>query len=253
MIAANSISISGSIQAKGGIQGAGSPGWGLAGGGSGGCIRLVASTLSGRGSINAQGGGSGGNGRIRIDVLENSFMGGLSGVATQGFQPIILPPPNQAVALAIQSIGGVAVTPSPTGQLTSPDVIVPAAQQNPVSIVVGCTNIPLGTEIIVDVKPANGSAIRAVGLNNTGTQASSTAMVQVSMPRGGGTIQAKAVSGIQLAANDVPNAEHLSLAQTGWTADGERFKAVEVTGGLGVSSQLAYITESGKRYALSSR
>jgi hypothetical protein len=147
----------------------------------------------------------------------------------------------------------VAANASPTGSLTSPDVIVPAAQQNPVAIVVGCTNIPLGTEIIVDVKPANGLAVRAVGLNSVGTQASSTATVQVQMPRGGGTIQAKAVSGIQLAANDDPNAEQLSIAQTGWTADGERFKSVEVTAGLGASSQLAYITESGKRYTLGSR
>jgi hypothetical protein len=141
----------------------------------------------------------------------------------------------------------------PAGQSASPDVIIPAAQQNPVAIVVGCTNIPLGSEIIVDVKPANGPAVRAVGLNTVGTKASSTATVQVQMPRGGGTIQAKAVSGIQLAANDDPNAEHLSIAQTGWTADGERFKAVEVTAGLGTASQLVYLTESGKRYAVAKR
>jgi hypothetical protein len=225
----------------------------------------VSKTISGAGQLSVNGGtglagysagwstNAAGGGRIRLDSLTNTYNGQTNGVVTRGYQPIILPPTSQAVALAIQSVGGVVITTIPSGQQSSPDVIVPAAQQNPVSIVVACTNISLGTEIIVDVKPANGPAIRAVGLNNTGTQASSTATVQVQMPRGGGTIQAKAVSGIQLAANDDPNAERLSLALTGWTADGERFKAVEVTGGLGVSSQLSYITESGKRFMLGRR
>lgn len=263
----NSVAVAGAVRADGANgtvrDGQGFPGGG--GGGSGGSIRIVSKTISGAGQLSASGGtglggysggwylNTAGGGRIRLDSLTNSYNGQTNGVVTRGYQPVILPPTSQAVALAIESVGGVAVTSIPSGQQSSPDVIVPAAQQNPVSIVVACTNIPLGSEIIVDVKPANGPAIRAVGLNNNGTQASSTATVQVEMPRGGGTIQAKAVSGIQLAANDYPNAERLSLAQTGWTADGERFKEVEVTGGLGVSSQLAYITESGKRYTLGSR
>ena len=236
-----------------------SSGGDLAGAGSGGSIRLVCQTLRGSGSISADGGwqywrqNKAGEGRIRLDAMDNSFVGGTSGQITRGFQPIILPTANQAVSLAIQIVANVAVAAVPAGQITTPDVIVPAAQQNPVSIVVRCTNIPLGTEIIVDVKPANGPTIRAVGLNNAGTQANSTATVQVAMPRGGGTIQAKAVSGIQLAANDNPNAERHSIAKTGWTADGERFKAVEVTAGLGTASQLVYLTESGKRYPMASR
>lgn len=235
------------------------------GGGSGGAIRLVATSINGNGRLWAEGGSGlsgyaggyytspAGAGRIRIDAMSDTFSGqtGSAG-ASRGFQPIIMPPANTSVALAIQSVGGVAAALSPTGKLDSPDVIVPAAQQNPVSIVVGCTNIPLGTEIIVDVKPANGAAVRAVGLNNVGTQSHSTATIQVAMLRGGGTIQAKAVSGIQLAANDDPNAERNSIAKTGWTADGERFKALEVTAGLGTASQLVYLTESGKRYPMAS-
>lgn len=259
MIASNNlVKINGLIIAAGGN---GDYGWNWpsawgGGAGSGGSVRVVSQVLSGTGSISVIGGysfASGGDGRIRVDVLENLFQGSLTGNFTQGFQPVILAPVNQAVTLSIQSVGGIAVVQAPGGKLTSPDVIVPAAQQNPVSIVVGCMNIPLGTEIIVDLKPAIGPAIRTVGLNNIGNQASSTATIQVQMPRGGGTIQAKSVSGIQLAANDDPNAEHLSIAQTGWTADGERFKSVEVTAGLGTSSQIAYLTESGKRYTLTSR
>lgn len=263
--ASNLITINGSINAGGGGASSSSIYQLGGGGGSGGGVRLISSVIRGSGSISTAGGrasiywgggtyySSAGKGRIRIDAHDDSYSGGADGVITRGFQPIIIPPVGQAVALSIISVGGVAANASPTGSLTSPDVIVPAAQQNPVAIVVSCTNIPLGTEIIVDVKPANGPAVRAVGLNTVGTQASSTATVQVQMPRGGGTIQAKAVSGIQLAANDDPNAEHLSLAHAGWTADGERFKSVEVTVSLGASSQLAYITESGKRYTLGSR
>jgi len=253
----NRITLNGYIDASGGHGSSGG------GGGSGGAIRLISTLIEGSGSPLVGGGtnyfgfnygsysSSASSGRVRIDALQDQLPGSVD--FSRGFQPIIIPPFGQAVALSIISVGGVAANASPTGSLTSPDVIVPAAQQNPVAIVVGCTNIPLGTEIIVDVKPANGLAVRAVGLNSVGTQASSTATVQVQMPRGGGTIQAKAVSGIQLAANDDPNAEQLSIAQTGWTADGERFKSVEVTAGLGASSQLAYITESGKRYTLGSR
>ncbi len=146
-----------------------------------------------------------------------------------------------------------AVSIPPTGKLTSPDIIVPGSQQNPVSIVIGCTNIPLGSEIIVDVKPASGPTIRAVTLNNVGNLASSTATVQVEMPRGGGTIQAKAVSEIQLAGNHDPNSKRYSIVQTGWTTDGERFKAVEVTTDITTTGQFVYLTESGRRFPTTSR
>lgn len=257
--ASNEVRIMGQIIANGG----GIPTWQTpgsnSGAGSGGGVRIVSRTLTGHGSINALGGSqywtlnTAGTGRIRLDIIDSSFSGSTQGVTTTGFQPIILPPSNHSINLAIQSVAGVDVANTPTGQLVTPDVIIPPHQQNPVSIVVRCTNIPLNTEIIVDVKPANGEAIRAAGLNTTGTQASSTATVQVQMPRGGGTIQAKAVSGLQLAANHNPNAEHLSIAQTGWTADGERFAKVEVTASLGGKMELAYLTESGKRYMMPAR
>jgi hypothetical protein len=40
------------------------------------------------------------------------------------------------------------------------------------------------------------------------------------------------------------------LAQTGWLATGERFKAIEITSVLGGGQSIAYISESGKRYSL---
>jgi hypothetical protein len=256
IVASGEIAVNGTIYARGGD----SDYWnGKSGAGSGGAIRLVSNTLTGAGGLLVGGGAcsyarnSGGAGRIRLDVLDNRFVGTVEGDVTRGFQPIILPPVNQAVSLAIQNVGGVAVAANPAGQPTTPDVIVPANQQNPIPIVVRCTNIPLNTEIIVDVKPANGATVRAVALNTAGTQASSTATVQVNMPRGGGTIQAKAVSGIALAASGGGNEKVRSLAETGWTADGERFAQVEVTAPLGGTAQIAYVTESGKHYAAPTR
>ena len=116
----------------------------------------------------------------------------------------------------------------------------------------GCVNIPLNTDIIMDVKPANGSTVRVVGLNSSGTQASSTATVSVTMPRGAGTIQAKCVSGIadSLGASLNSGEKFKNYAQTGLTADGEGFAKREITTTLGRGQEIAYITESGKRLVL---
>jgi hypothetical protein len=178
-----------------------------------------------------------------------------TGIYSQGYQPIIIPPPSQAVSLAIQSVAGVAVATSPSGSLITPDVVIPGQQVEPIPIVVQCRNIPLNTPVTVEVKPVDSQVIAVTAPNNTGTQASSSATVLVAMLHGGGTIQAKAVSGIVglFAAAGSPSEKAKSLAQTGWTAGGERFSAVEVTAALGGSHQIAYVTESGKRYSLPDR
>lgn len=148
-----------------------------------------------------------------------------------------------------------AVPANPSGVQASPDVIIPAQQTNPIPIVVNCTNVPLNTEISVMVRPVNGAEVQAVGLNSTGTLAASTATLSVNMPRGGGIIYAKAVTGIggTASATSPADSRTLSLAETGWTADGERFAKMEITAALGGPQQITYITESGKRYALAGR
>lgn len=252
LVANDSIVMNGTINANGG------DGTWWAGSGSGGAVRLISTHLLGSGIVNVSGGrildgnyaAYAGDGRVRFDALDYLFSGTTYGQLTRGYQPVIFPPENQNVLLEIASLAGVAVRPIPTASLTNPDVTVPANQQNPIPTVVRCTNIPLNTEIIVDVKPSGGATVRAVGLNTSGTQSSSTATVQVNMPRGGGTIQAKAVSGLAIASASSANDRSLSLAQTGWTADGERFSRVEVTATLGSASQIAFLTDSGKRYAL---
>lgn len=187
--------------------------------------------------------------------MQSTFSESLSGAISQGFQPIILPAAGQGIQLSIASIAGNAISSNPSGVLVNPDVIIPAQQANPIPIVVNCINIPLNTEISVIVHPANGPDVQAVAMNNAGTLAASTATVSLNMPRGGGIIYAKCVSGLAGLGADNSSKElrTKSLAETGWTTEGERFAKVEVTASLGGQQQIAYITESGKRYSLAAR
>jgi hypothetical protein len=164
LIAASaSITVNGSIGANGANPGAN------AGYGSGGAIRLVASQISGSGSIYV---GPGNPGRIRFDTYDNEFNGNISGQFTSGFQPIIIPSAGQLPQLSVTSVGGVPVSASPTGVLSTPDAVISAQQSSPMPVVVNCANLPLGTAITVTIKPMTGSSVSAVGNNNTGTLAS---------------------------------------------------------------------------------
>jgi hypothetical protein len=191
IVASSSIAIAGAIHADGG--GAYSAQYWVQGGpGSGGGIRLVASQISGAGALSVNGGG---NGRIRFDAYDNEFAGNVSGQFSSGFQPIITPSAGQLPQLTVTSVGGVPVSASPTGVLSTPDAVISAQQSSPMPVVVNCANLPLGTAITVTIKPISGSSVSAVGNNNTGTLASSSATISINIPRGGGLIYATAATG----------------------------------------------------------
>ncbi len=196
----NGIRLNGQINALGGSAAVYSGGDGFyysGGGGSGGAIRLVTSSLGGAGMIRATGGGgpaAGGAGRVRVDAFQDTFAGGISGILSEGFQPIILPTAGQAAQLTITSIGGVPVSPSPTGLLVTPDAILSAQQNDPIPITVSCANLPVHTLITVSVKPVSGWPVSATGYNDSGTLASSAATVRINIPRGGGLIYASAAT-----------------------------------------------------------
>jgi len=194
--ASGQITLNGAIYAKGGDAtfypdpSASSNG---GGGGSGGATRLVASRINGSGSVNTSGGNAGcrgGLGWIRFDTYEDAFAGSIGGVFNQGSQFIIIPSAGQLPQLTVTSVGGVPVSASPTGQLSTPDAVLSAQHNNPIPIIVNCVNIPLNTPITVSVKPANGLPVSAMGYNYTGTLSSSTAIISINMPRGGGLIYA---------------------------------------------------------------
>jgi hypothetical protein len=192
LAASGNIVVNGTILASYGVS--------CGGAGSGGAVRLIASRITGSwyariwiGSGTMGGGcnsGIGGSGRVRFDTLDFNYGGLVDGVFTQGYQPIIIPVPGQGAQLVITSVGGVPVSASPTGGIATPDAVLSAQQNNPISIVVRCSNLPLNTPITVTVKPATGSSVNAVGYNVTGTQASSAVTVSLNMPHGGGIIYA---------------------------------------------------------------
>ena len=162
-------------------------------------MRLVATKITGSGAVNT-GGGAGANnttagkGRVRFDSYENDFSGGIGGIFAQGSQFVIIPSAGQLSQLTVTSVGGVPVSASPTGALSTPDAVLSAQQNNPIPIAVNCANLPLNTPITVSIKPMNGPPVSAVGYNSTGTLASSTATVLLNIPRGGGLIYATAAT-----------------------------------------------------------
>jgi hypothetical protein len=190
-----------------------------------------------------------GLGRIRFDVFELSFGGNVNGAFTSGYQPIIIPAPGQLAQLAITSLAGIAVPSNTVSTLLNPAVVIPGQQANPIPVVVQCSNIPLNTTITVQVNPASGATVTTVGMNNFGTQASSTATINVDMPRGGGVIYAKALAPIGIASAD-NGQKYQSYAKTGLTVGGERFAKIELTVTPGGRQKVVFLTASGKRYPL---
>ncbi len=305
MVATGVARIDGSILANGGGAPAFNEGIGFlgGGGGSGGAVRIVSGVVAGSGTIDVSGGLAGmftdygaygprpraGGGRIRIDAMDDSFNGGIGAEISRGFQPIIIPAAGEGMQLAIASIAGASVPANPSSTLTDPAVIIPGQVGNPMPVVVQCQNIPLNTAITVVAKPANGVAVQGGGFNATGTEASSTAMVMMDMPRGGGIIYAQAVIGVNAgaaselrrsqksqmreigpgrarspsgpaptgrpaqkpgAASQVGSLKRLPLSMTGLAANGERFAKVEIKAPLGGRQQTTYITTSGKRFTV---
>jgi hypothetical protein len=183
-----SITLGGGILANGGY-GIGGLGCGGSSSGSGGAVRLIAAHISGNGAVSASPGG-----RVRFDTYDSEITVGVNGQFSTGSQFIVIPTSGQLPQLTVTSVGGVPVSPSPTGTLTTPDAVLSALQTDPVPIVVSCANLPLHSLITVSVKPANGSPVSATGYNDTGTQSSSTATLSINIPRGGGLIYATAAT-----------------------------------------------------------
>ncbi|HVV73827.1 MAG TPA: hypothetical protein VHI52_20350, partial [Verrucomicrobiae bacterium] len=124
--------ISGTLELEGALSAQGMPGAiPGAGGGSGGSIWLTVGTLTGSGSIAANGGsgngygGGGGGGRIALEYGLNSFAGtvtafGGSGSSSGGAGTIYLKPKSQASGQVLVDNGGVFGHNTMLGSLTTP-------------------------------------------------------------------------------------------------------------------------------------
>lgn len=239
------ITISGTITTRGGSGASGNAG---GGGGAGGGIRLIANTVTGLGVLNASGGGggganvsfgggAGGQGYVRVEAYDYSNFNGSTqpaNIISFAF-PHPLTPPNSPT-LRIASVGGVSAPATPLGSLQGvPDIIVPSAQANPVTVALEGANLPLGTIAQVVLTPATGfrTTVQSSGL--AGTEASSTASASLTLPGGISVVSASAVIDLTVA-----SAKPLFM-------EGERVNRIEVAATFGGPSELTYVTQSGRR------
>jgi hypothetical protein len=243
------IASSGTITLNGTIFSRGGSGQSLVtggGGGSGGAIRLISNTFTGTGNLNVSGGsggvnfhfgGTGGQGYIRIEAFDkNNFTGSSSPTNIISFalpHPIT---PTNAPSLRIASVGGVTAPSNPLGSLQGvPDLIVPSAQPNPLTVALEGANLPLGTIVQVTTTPSTGNRTTIQSSALAGTEASSTASASVNLPGGITVVSASATIDLTLAKLDPV------------FINGERVRRIEVAATFGGPSELTYITESGRR------
>ena len=165
IVANGTITIGGRIYAQGGDGGsqANPECAGPGGGGSGGAILLIADTITGGGSdetdVSAAGGGGGvegGNGRIRMEAITNSFTGQTTPVALQ----VGAPGPAVAAAtptVAITQVAG-AVTPQPPDypQGFNGEIDMIVEEPGDVTFSFETHEVPSGTVLAVAVKPVVG-------------------------------------------------------------------------------------------------
>lgn len=232
--------------------GTGSNGYAGGGGGSGGAIRLIAPTITGAGSLQAQAGtgyyygGAGGNGRIRLEATTLTYTGSTTPVTVTSLPQPVFPGTGQP-ALAIASIGGVSAPVSPVGSvLGAPDIALPVGTLNPVTVGLVASNVPLGTTIQVTATPQSGTKYTATCTLLEGTPASSscTASIAISLTQTN-ILTASATFPLVASAGDGPI-----------YAEGEEVKWVRVASTLGGPSTVTYLTASGKEMpatALASR
>jgi hypothetical protein len=252
--------VTGSIDATGG-DGGGASGTNVGGngaGGSGGAIRLVATTITGNGTLAANGGcihnsnqrrqlcgtyGSGYHndyggalGRIRLEASSITY-NGASGPAYVADVPgpvFIAGTPS----LRIASIAGQSVPANPSGNA---DITLPASTTTPVEVVFQSANVPVGNTVLLKVIPAQGNPIEVLSPAISGTTASGTTSVSVTLPQGPSTLQATTTYTVVVAMGD-------ALSRF---AQNERVEKVQLIATLGGASRAKLITISGKQYEVS--
>jgi hypothetical protein len=242
------ISVTGNILAKGGNggwMGTCCPGAGAGGAGSGGSIRLAATTVSGSGTLNVAPGtaptGTGGSGvgsigRIRVEAYNVSAVYNLVGTKAS-----VVTTPNAVVlanapSLSITGVAGIAPPAAPGGIMSRPDLTLPITTTNPVAINIAGTQIPLGTTVLVTVRGQNGIATSVTSSGLTGTLASSTTSVSLTVP----TDQPSVISA-------VATFERVALGEGGPVyAEGEPITWVRVAASAGSPTRVTYITASGR-------
>ncbi|HVG39440.1 MAG TPA: hypothetical protein VM870_09135 [Pyrinomonadaceae bacterium] len=255
----------GAIYARGGAGGNASTGgyYGYeggagGGGGSGGAIRFIANTVSGTGRLEVTGGnrgtgshpsccsgyiygGNGAPGYARVEAFDYS---NFNPNANPTFVSFALPhpvSPANTPQLRITSVAGVGAPANPLGSLHGiPDIVVPAAQPNPVDVAIEGVNLPVGTVVQVTLTPAAGVRATYQSAQLAGTEAASTATASVTLTSGMSVITANAVI-------DLTQPTPVGSVRQPVTIDGERVDRIEVAATFGGASEVTYVTHSGRR------
>jgi hypothetical protein len=224
------------------------PTGGGGGAGSGGAVRLVATTIAGTGTIDVSGGtpaggfpaaqgnpGAASNGRIRIEGYSNTgtfFFGAVAPSIVTIPAPIVLP---NTPTVRITSVAGVSTPASPGANFAVPDVTLASSTVNPVTVALTASQIPLGTTIQVTVRGQRGAYSSAISGGLTGTLASSSASVQVTVP----TDQPCVISA-------TATFERVATGGEGRWYAGERIERVRTTATSDGRVYLTYVTASGR-------
>jgi len=252
------VTVTGTINARGGDSGgvAGTNAGGTGGGGSGGAIRLVATTITGNGSLLAEGGCNNQNnqprqgcgstgyanqyggsvGRIRIEGEVITYSGNSQpAYAADVPGPIFI---ADAPSLRIASVAGQAVPPNPTGNA---DITLPSNTTAPVDVTFQTVNVPIGNTVLLRLVPAYGQPTEVLSPAIAGTTSAGTATVSVTLPQGPSTLQATTtytvvVSGMLDLSNFAKN---------------EKVEKVQVTVSMTGEAKAKLITVSGKTYDVS--
>lgn len=164
--------------------------------GGGGGIRLIANSISGPGVLTAIGGGvgGGGDGRIRLEAFDlNGFTGSSNPLFTvSGPGPVF--PPSDAPTLRATFINNEPVPADPIAGPWSPDVLVDSQL---VTIHIEAMNIPVDTQVEVQLRPGVGGPLIVTSPPLKGSFAFSTTDVLVLLPVKPGLVPVE----VQLIAN----------------------------------------------------
>jgi len=145
------------IQCNGSIEGRGSFVNNSTLSGAGGAIRLVANSISGNCSLNASG-SSNNVGMVRIEAQSGqlSFTGSsIPSALVTLLNPVIIPT-SATASLVVASIGGFPVLSDAGVRPGTVDVVLPRALSDPIAVAVQARNIPVGTQVNLNLSGSPG-------------------------------------------------------------------------------------------------
>ena len=147
----------------------------------GGAVRLVATAVTGTGTIDVSGASGASAGRIRVEAFTNTatVSGGVPGGVSVGVPDALA---LTVVGLRIAAIGGVPAPIRPGGSYATPDVVLPAGTTSPVTVALEATQVPPGTTVVVTATPLSGAPVSVISTPLVGTPAAASATATLAIP-----------------------------------------------------------------------